>query len=126
MGFVEINPNPYRRRTGDCVIRAISLAEEKPWDDVFISLMVESFLLKDMPSSNYVWGSYLRRLGYHRHVIPDTCPDCYTVTDFVDDNPNGKYILATGSHVIAVRSGSYMDTWDSGQEIPIYYWKKGE
>ena len=22
--------------------------------------------------------------------------------------------------------GDYFDTWDSGQEVPIYYWKKEE
>jgi len=33
-------------------------------------------------------------------------------------------ILATGTHVIAVGDGNYYDTWDSGQEVPIYYWRK--
>ena len=124
MSFVQTNPNPAHRYTGDCVIRAISIAEDLPWDNVFISLMVESFKLKDMPSANHAWGSYLRGLGYHRYVIPDQCPDCYTVADFANEHPDGTYILATGTHAVAVKNGSYMDTWDSGEEIPVYYWKK--
>lgn len=124
MSFVSINPNPFNKRTGDCVIRAISIAEDKTWDDTFIELMVESFGQKDMPSDNQTWSSYLHKLGYSRHIIPDTCPDCYTITDFVRDHPNGQYILATGSHVVAVKDGSYYDTWESGSEVPIYYFEK--
>lgn len=126
MSFVAMNPNPKQNLTGDCVIRAIAIAENKLWDDVFIELMVESYELKDIPSANHVWGSYLHSLGYRRHIIPNTCPDCYTVIDFTKEYPEGTYILATGTHVIAVKSGNYMDTWDSGQEIPIFYWKKEE
>lgn len=86
--------------------------------------MVESFILKDIPSANHAWGSYLHKLGYHRHVIPDQCPDCYSVADFANDNPIGTFILGTGTHVVAVIDGSYYDTWDSGEEVPVYYWKK--
>lgn len=126
MSFIILNPNPINNLTGDCVIRAISIAENKSWDDVFIELMVESFQLKDIPSSNYAWGSYLHKIGYRRNVIPNTCPDCYTIKDFVKDYPQGTYIVGTGTHVVAVREGTYYDTWDSGNEIPIYYWKKEE
>ena len=80
--------------------------------------------MNDMPSSNAVWGAYLRTRGFRRDVIPNSCPDCYKVTDFCKDNPTGRYILATGNHVVAVINGDYYDTWDSGNEIPIYYWRK--
>ena len=126
MSFIRTNPNPANRQTGDCVIRAISIAENKSWDDVFLDPMIESFYLKDMPSSNYAWGTYLRKNGYHRHVISDLCPDCFSVADFVGENPEGTYILGTGTHVICVKDGSYYDTWDSGDTIPVYYFKKGE
>ena len=126
MGFVMTNPNPANNFTGDCVIRAISIAENKEWDDVFVDLMLKSFEMKDIPSANNVWSSHLHDLGYSRFIIPDTCPDCYVVEDFTDDHPTGTYILATGTHVIAVKNGDYYDTWNSGGEVPIYYFKKGE
>ena len=101
--FVEVNLNPYKKSVGDCVIRAISMAEGEEWDDTFIDLMVKCFRLKDIPSSNNAWGAYLHDLGYVRSIIPDTCPDCYTIRDFVRDYPQGIYILATGTHVVAVK-----------------------
>jgi hypothetical protein len=79
-----------------------------------------------MPSANHVWGKYLRNKGFERKVIPDSCPDCYTVKDFCDDHPKGTYILAISGHVVTVIDGAYYDTWDSGDEIPIYYWQRKE
>ena len=126
MAFIFQNPNPQKKLVGDCVIRAISITTGKSWQDVFIDLMIQSFMLCDVPTSNFVWGSYLHDLGYQRKIIPDTCPDCYTVEKFAEDHKNGRYVLGTGTHAIAVVSGNYLDTWDSGQEIPIYYWKLEE
>ncbi len=124
MGYVSVNPNPLNNDTGDCVIRAIAIAENMEWDDVYLELMLEGFIQKDMIESNKLWNSYLRRKGYTRHIIPDTCPDCYTIRDFAMEHPVGTYILGTGSHAVAVRDGNYLDSWDSGNKVPIYYWKK--
>ena len=124
--FVQFNPNPKRKLVGDCVIRAIAKATGKSWEDVYMDVVLQGFTMKDMPSSNDVWGTYLHQNGFTRHIIPDTCPSCYTVIDFCMDNPNMIGILATGTHVIAVENGNYFDTWDSGQETPIYFWQREE
>ena len=124
LGYIEYNPNPERKLVGDCVIRAISKSLNRDWEDTYLELMLLGFNMHDMPSSNDVWGTYLLRNGFRRYVIPDTCPECYTVEQFCIDNPDLTGILATGTHVIAVTGGNYYDTWDSGQEVPIYYWRK--
>lgn len=124
MGYINYNPNPKRKLVGDCVIRAIAKTTNKDWEDVYLDIMVQGFIMHDMPSSNNVWGTYLMENGFRRYVIPDTCPDCYTINQFVMDRPDLTGILATGTHVVAVENGNYYDTWDSGNEIPIYYWQK--
>ena len=68
--------------------------------------------------------AYLKRIGYIRKIIPNTCPDCYSVRDFCKEYPKGKYLLAMGNHTVTVIDGDYYDTWDSGNEVPIYYWTK--
>lgn len=78
----------------------------------------------NVPVDNSVWEEYLRSIGFRRYILPDTCPRCYTVRDFCYDNPFGTFILATGSHVIAVIDGDYYDTWDSGDEVPTSVWRR--
>lgn len=124
--FVKYNANPEHKNVGDCTVRAISKLLDKDWQDIFIELMVQGLILCDMPSANHVWGDYLKSKGYHRHIIPNDLPTNYSVKDFCEDNPNGNFLLALASHVVAVKDGSYYDTWDSGSEIPIYYWEKKE
>ena len=125
MPFVKHNENPEGARVGDCTVRAIALATGQPWEKAYLGLCVEGAIQHDMPSANSVWGAYLKQHGFKCYVIPDTCPYCYTVRDFCRDNPKGTFVLATGTHAVCVKSGSYYDTWDSGLEIPLYYFAKG-
>ena len=122
--FKFYNPNPSKNLVGDCVIRAISKVTNKDWKQTYIGIGLQGYIMDDMPSSNSVWGAYLYDNGFRRYVIPNTCPDCYSVRDFCDEHKDGVYLLATGTHVIAVADGDYYDTWDSGDEIPIFYWRK--
>lgn len=124
MSYIFYNPNPIHQIVGDCVIRAISKLTGETWDDVYTDVTLQGLVMKDMPSSNRVWERYLKSIGYTKYLLPDKCPDCYTVIDFCRDHPYGKYLLAIGNHVVAVENGNYYDTWDSGYEIPIHYWKK--
>lgn len=124
--FVEYNANPQSRRVGDCTVRAISKALNQEWESTYSGMVIQGIMMKDMPSANSVWGAYLKSKGYIRNIIPNNCPDCYTVKDFCDEHPQGSYILALGSHVVAVEDGKYFDTWDSGDEIPLYYFEKRE
>ncbi len=123
-GFVMYNPNPDRRNVGDCTVRAISKALGQDWETTYTGLALEGFCLCDMPSANHIWGAYLKRHGFRRALIPDECPDCYSVAEFAADHPKGTYILALSGHVVCVQDGNWYDTWDSGGKIPLYYWKR--
>ena len=122
--FLFWNNNPKGLKIGDCVIRAISTALNQTWERTYIDLCIEGFLFADMPNSNAVWSSYLINKGYKRRVVPDTCPNCYTIGQFAEDHPTGTYIVATGSHVVCVKDSQVMDNWDSTGETVAYYFTK--
>lgn len=122
--YIWYNANPSGKFVGDCVIRAITLLTGRNWLSTYDGIYYQGRAMYDMMASNSVWGEFLFQNGYRRHYVSDICPYCMTVKDFCWSHPYGKYLLATGSHVIAVIDGNYYDTWDSGREIPIYYYKK--
>lgn len=124
MSYVYFNPNPDKKNVGDCAIRAFCAATDNDWDTAYIKIILRGFAMKDMPSSDDVWGAQLHDAGFIREVIPNTCPYCYTVKDFCEDNPKGIYVLGTGTHAVAVKDGDYYDAWDSGNKVPLYYWRK--
>lgn len=118
------NPNPIKNRVGDCTVRAISKALGQDWETTYAGLTAYGFIRGDMPNANHVWGAYLKSKGFKQYVI-ETIKEFYTVDDFCNDYPLGTFILAIDGHVVCVEDGFYFDTWDSGEEIPIYYWKRG-
>ena len=122
--YIYTNPNPINRKIGDCVIRAVAISTNTSWEKAYMSLCQEGLELADLPNSNAVWGSYLKKVGFRKGIVPDTCPDCYTVADFAEDNPYGTYVLCTGSHVVTIMDGNIYDAWDSSNEIPIFYYYK--
>lgn len=121
MGYVNYNPNPLGKNVGDCVIRALTLALEQSWQTAYIKLALQGLEMFDMPSANHVCGALLKKSGYVRHALPNECPDCYSIRQFAEDHPIGKFIVATGTHVVTVIDGDYYDSWDSGDEVPLYY-----
>ncbi len=121
--YIKSNINPQNKQVGDCVIRAISTALNQDWERTYIELAIQGFMMSDMPSSDSVWNEYLKVKGLKRYIVPDTCPNCYTVRQFADEHPTGIYVVFVGQHVVAVIDGNYIDTWDSGDRVPIYYWE---
>jgi hypothetical protein len=119
--FVEYNANPQAKRVGDCTIRALSKALNKEWDEVYIDVCIEGLMLHDIPSANHVWGDYLEAQGWERFPVAERG---YTVSRFAADHKRGAYILAISGHVVACVDGDYFDTWDSGEEVVVYYWRK--
>ena len=124
MPFSYYNPNPTGKNVGDCTVRAVSKALNQSWEKSYVGLALEGFILRDMPSANAVWGSYLKKRGFKRKIVSDVCPDCYTLADFALDNPSGVFVVALSEHVVCVLNGIVYDSWDSLNEFPLYFWYK--
>lgn len=117
----KYNPNPLGKMVGDCAIRAVSKAIGSDWDKAYVALCSQGYIMKDLPNADNVWTNYLKSYGFERLIIPNTCPDCYTIGDFAADNAQGVYVLGTGRHAVCVKNGIIYDSWDSSREVPIFY-----
>lgn len=124
--WIKYNANPVANRVEDCAIRAVAVALDISWEYAFDLIAKNAKEMGNVMHSNAVFGSVLRQHGFKRFIVPNSCPDCYSLIDFCMDNPEGVYVVGLDSHVVAVVDGNYIDTWDSGKEIPIYYWKEIE
>lgn len=124
--FISYNANPDGNRVIDCTVRAISTALDQTWEQTYAGIVVEGMAMYNMPSANVVWNNYLKRKSFKRYIIPDDFPEDYSVRDFCRDNPKGTFILALDGHVVCVKNGDWYDTWDSGGELPIYFWCRKE
>lgn len=139
MSFVYYNPNPEGKNTSDCVVRALAKFLGLTWMQAYMEICVYGGLNADMPNTNALWSKYLEEKGYEKHVIKDRCPDCYTLMQFCRNHKYGKFFVSLdvgyaklystadsgkidGNHVVCVEDGNYYDTWDSGGEVPIFYW----
>ena len=119
--FVKFDDNPCGKTTGDCVIRAISIAENTTWRKVYLALCVEGYKECAFGDDNKTWDGYLKSLGYQKFTIPNPTA---TLADFANKHKDGVFIVGTGTHAVTVINGDIVDAWDSSNEIPQYYYSK--
>jgi len=121
--WMRCNPNPQHKEVPDCVVRALAIALNRRWVDIYDDLCALGRREFNMPSADAVWGKYLYQMGFKPFLLPESCPQCVTIRTFSQMFPHGIFIIGTGSHAVAVIDGDYYDSWDSGNEIPSFFWK---
>ena len=124
MRYRYYNPNPIKDTASDCVVRMLCKVTGLTWAESYLALVEKGLEVGDMPSVNSVWVAFLRDMGFKRFVIPDNCPDCYTIEDFCIDNPKGLFVIGTGSHVATIEDGTLYDSWNSLGEVPMFYLRR--
>lgn len=96
--WISYNANPQNNRVGDCTVRAISAALDKEWEQVYIELCIQGFLMHDLPNADYVWGEYLYKNGFRRNILP--CDNGCCVTVSVENISDGTAIDVTNANII--------------------------
>ena len=122
--FEYFNPNPIDTHVRDCAVRAVAKALDISWEEAYIKICYNGYLMGDMASSNIVWGAVLRENGFTRKQLPNDCPDCYTIRQFLNEHPTGTYVFVTDNHAVTAIDGTVYDIWDSSGEVPIFVWQK--
>lgn len=105
-----LNKNPFKREVNDCVIRAISKAENRSWDDVYSELSTlaqkQRILLDDMRFVEPYLDSKYDRTCFK-------CDGCrITVGEFIRKNNIGTFLITMQGHITCAKDGVLYDTWD--------------
>ncbi len=117
MNFIKTNPHPAGKKTGDCVVRALAIAEDKRWLDVYDALCKLGRKLHEMPNSRKTYEAYLVKRGWVKQKMPKH-PNGkrYKLRELADENPRGVVIASVVHHLAAIKDGNLMDTWNCGNK----------
>lgn len=112
--FKYHNVHPDGKRVGDCVKRAITVTENRDYNDVKIDL---NRLKRELGAKNFndniVWKTYVERNGYTKLSFPAVKGEPrMNGHRFAEAYPKGSYILRMAGHLSACVDGVIYDTWD--------------
>lgn len=141
MSYKFYNANPKDKRSSDCVLRAISTASGKTWDEVLDDLVTYAHKYKEMPIDPKCYSKYLEDLGFIKMSQPRHENNTkYTGSEFCRlcsiRYTNGETIVAHigGNHMVAImptREGDgindrykVLDIWNSTGGTIGNYWIK--
>ena len=121
------NANPKDKKTGDCVIRALSVAFNKDWDTILDELVGYAHRYKQMVDSDELYIKYIKNNGYTTEKQPRYENGTkYTGEEFCDllnyRGLNYPVLAHIGSHHITVfvngRDDTYRvnDTWNCSRD----------
>ena len=119
--FHYYNANPKNKITGDCVIRAISTAMERPYNEVYRELFEFSLGCGLMLNDKKCYEKYLEAQGWKKNKQPRKDDNtkytgvefCKEVREYTFNYPDRMIAHIGGHHIVAIVDGRVWDIWNS-------------
>ena len=111
------NANPNNRHIADCVLRAVSVLENKSWEEVYDEL---SWLSSE---EGYMFDNVEFVEDYLDDRYPRECHYSKRVGEFANEFPIGKYAITMDGHITALINGKIIDTFDCRNRIMRCAWR---
>lgn len=114
--FKEYNANPYGENIDDCVIRAISVALNMNYWDVFDALCEYAGDNRE-PNQCNVFLPWLIKQGYEVREVTEKL----TLSKFLnnlhkfDSVEEVNMLCMVNGHLTVIKNGYCLDTWDAGR-----------
>lgn len=112
--FLYYNANPFGRNVNDCSVRAISLAEDKTWDQTYQEL--SDFARKEGITFSEI--EFIDR--YLDEKYPSFCQskkENYRLRDFLELQLKGRWLITMAGHITCVIDGVCYDTFDPSDRL---------
>ena len=113
MQYLKVNNNPKGKKCADCVVRAISRATGKSWEEVLTELTELALKVKAMPSEKAVYDKYLEQHGFMKMKQPRKSNGLkYKVGELDAICKSKVMIISMANHITVCIDGVLEDTWD--------------
>ena len=128
------NPNPKGKLTGDCAIRALSLALNQTWEQTARELAEMGVKYGYAQTETKLIDKYLKAKGMFKHKQPKydngskyTGKAFCECLQYFEKAPFVNVIAKIGAHhIVAIINGRINDTWDSTSNCIGQYWTDSE
>ena len=112
------------KRACDCSVRCIMAAEGMYWAEAYKLLCDKGMKLMRMPDELETIGAVLKDYGYVAEKAPmkdlhNGHKRRWTVKEFAKENKKGTFVLSLTGHVVCVKNGDWLDTWDCS-EVKVF------
>ncbi len=123
IGYENRNVNPKGKKTGDCVVRALSVALKRDYLDVYAELFDISVNTGYIVNDKRVEEKFLARHGFVKHKQPKKpSGKKYTIAELDKLCKNDVIVVSCARHLTVVIDGVLIDNWDCrGKCISNYY-----
>ena len=121
--FEKKNVNPKGKKTGDCVVRALSVALGRDYTEVYKQLFALSLATGYIINDKRVEEKFLAASGFVKHKQPKKPNGKKFLIGEIDKLCKERVIVVScAHHLTVVMDGTLIDTWDCrGKCISNYY-----
>lgn len=126
--FVFETSSAKQQRSCDCVVRSISLAENKTWKKVYTDLCELGLKMYRMPNEKEVFEKYLKQNGWLKQKMPKYPNNTrYTGKEFCSEYGGlGTAIVSMRGHLAVMIDSKFHDIWDCSDCCVGNYWIKNK
>jgi hypothetical protein len=113
------------QRAGDCVVRSISLATGKSWEEVYDALCALGRKMYRMPNDKAVYSKYLNSLGWTKMAAPRKEDNHkFLAHEFAKMTKSPTIAHVGAHHLSCFINNKIHDIWDCGNYSVGNYWVK--
>lgn len=119
--WINYNANPLGRNINDCVVRSVSLAENKSWDNTYGKLSTIARLQGRLLDEVLFVEPYLNK---NYVIVCERCKDCkMTIGEFAKLFDKGIYLVTMQGHITCIIDGDIYDTFDCSDRFLWCAWQ---
>lgn len=124
--FIFKNPIKENRKKQDAIIRALAIAENRSWEEVYKDICRAAFEICDNPQYFDTWKYYLmgRYPGKFKTYPKARGKARMSINHFAADHPKGTYILfLINNYVTCLIDGNQYDVKDMTNKTVLASWE---